>query len=171
MLPGEHFIIEMQIRFLFYSSYTIIRKRILRNSNLDETSNMIPPLKPGSLPGWSFRGGTSPTRGCTQRKLQSFPDFHPKAHIFTVNSQKPKYEKSDFEMLSFELDRTCFLFEVFKHQTSWSKGSHALDSLGLLKALPGTATKIWLGKSTLEPGNFIPNTFLYAAVSRLKTSL
>lgn len=38
----------MQIRFLFYSSYTIIRKRILQNSNLDETSNMIPPLKPDS---------------------------------------------------------------------------------------------------------------------------
>lgn len=42
-------------------------------------------------------------------KMQTFPNFYPKAHIFTISSQKPKYEQSDFETLAFELDCRHFL--------------------------------------------------------------
>lgn len=59
-------------------------------------------------------------------KMQTFPSFHPKAHVFTADSQKPKDEKSDFEMLTSALDCRRFLFGVFKHQPPQSEGSRAL---------------------------------------------
>lgn len=69
MLLGEHFITEMQMGFLFYFSYTIIRKRIHQNSSLNETSNMIPPLESHSVSGRNVRGKGFPTRGCQDADL------------------------------------------------------------------------------------------------------
>ncbi|EGW02180.1 hypothetical protein I79_004831 [Cricetulus griseus] len=102
--------------------------------------------------------------------MQTFPNVHPKAHIFTVNSRKPKYEKSDFEKLTFELDCRCFPFGVFKHQPSQSAGSRALDPpeelLKHIGAMPLQTDLVNLGYSLWI---LFLNTLPPAAVAGLKT--